>query len=274
MLTSYRTRNVAMAAGLAVVAAILVAVYVTSYRHRVDSGAGLVAVYVAAKDIPANTNATALSGGGYLHHENVPRRTVVAGAITTPHQLGQTVSAARILAGEQITVRQFRPLVQKGILGEIAGNQRAVLVPGDPNQLLVGQVRDGSHVDVVANIQYVVHPPAAKGAAGAPADVNRVASRVILRNLLVLQAPSQSKDSNLGSAASYAILLRVSDSQAQKLFFAMKNGDWTLALRPTNAPSDSPESVETIESELGDGLKFPQLVQLTGGYGKESINDR
>jgi Flp pilus assembly protein CpaB len=197
----------------------------------------------------------------------VPRRTVVAGAITTPHQLGQMVAGTPILAGEQITIRQFRPVSETGVLGEIAGNQRAVLVPGDSNQLLVGQVQAGSHVDVVANIQYQVRVPGKLSN-----DINRVASRVILRNLLVLQPPAAAKSS--GASGDYAILLRVSDSQAQKLFFAIKNGDWTLALRPTDTPSDSPNSVETIESELGDGLKFPQLVQLTGGYGKEAINDR
>ena len=54
----------------------------------------------------------------------------------------------------------------------------------------------------------------------------------------------------------------------------MENGTWSLALRPTDKPVDSPESVETIESVLADGLKFQQLTQLTGGYGKDAINGR
>jgi Flp pilus assembly protein CpaB len=274
MLTSYRNRNVAIAVGLAVVAAILVAVYVTSYRSHVDSGAKLVTVYVAAKDIPANTEASVLGSRGYLARQSVPRRDVVAGAVTNPDELGATVASQQILSGQQITVRAFRPLAQKGVLGEISGNQRAMLVPGDQNQLLVGQVQTGSHVDVIANIQYTVQPPATAGNSSS-SSVNRVAARVILRNLLVLEAPAQAGGSSIGSGQqSYSVLLRVTDSQAQKLFFALKNGDWSLALRPTNAPADSPDSVETIESELGDGLKHPQLVQLTGGYGKESINVR
>jgi hypothetical protein len=48
----------------------------------------------------------------------------------------------------------------------------------------------------------------------------------------------------------------------------MRNGDWSLALRPTRDPADSPESVETVESVLGDGLKADQLKQLVYGFGK------
>jgi hypothetical protein len=61
------------------------------------------------------------------------------------------------------------------------------------------------------------------------------------------------------------VILAVTDSQAQKLFFVMKNGDWSLQLRPKGRAKDSPESVETVESVLGDGLRPAQRAQLAGG---------
>jgi Flp pilus assembly protein CpaB len=176
------------------------------------------------------------------------------------------VAAGQIYRGQQVTVRQFRPLEQQGVLGQIASTQRALQVPGDTNQLLQGVVNTGDHVDVVANVKYTVRE---SGSAGS--DRSRVAARIILRNLLVLKAPPSPKG-GIGQGEQTSILLRVTDAQVQKMFFAMKNGDWSLALRPVDHPNDSPESVETIESILGDGLKAPQLLQLTGGLPKESIN--
>ena len=68
-----------------------------------------------------------------------------------------------------------------------------------------------------------------------------------------------------------SITLALSDSQAQKLLFAMNNGEWWLMLRPVAKPANSPESVETIESILGDGLGQAGINQLTSGYGSQSI---
>jgi hypothetical protein len=45
----------------------------------------------------------------------------------------------------------------------------------------------------------------------------------------------------------------------------LKNGEWSLQLRPVTDAQDSPGSVETIESVMGDGLKQNQLRQLVYG---------
>lgn len=271
ILSRYRLRNTLIAGALALVGALLVFVYVVSYRKNVQNGAGLATVFVAARDIPAGTDGASAAGGGYLHRESVLRRNVISGAISNPAQISQLAAGETILAGEQITVRQFHPLVQQGVLANISGTLRAMSIPGDSNQLLVGIMKEGDHVDVLANIKYSLRPPAGSSAA-AGGDLNRVATRVILRNLLVLRAPATSSG-GIGSAATdKSVTLALSDSQAQKLLFAVKNGDWWLALRPVAKPADSPDSVETLESILGDGLGSTQIGQLTRGLGQGSIS--
>ena len=47
-----RVRNLLLPVGLAVLAAVLIGVYVVSYRDSVNNGADLVKVYVAAKRHP------------------------------------------------------------------------------------------------------------------------------------------------------------------------------------------------------------------------------
>src|SRR5581483_3587659 len=246
MLKSYRARSIALAVGLAAVAAILVGLYIQNYRNDVNSGADLVSVLVAARDIPQDTLGASLGGAGYLKREQVLRRSVVAGAIVDPQAVSNLVVGETIYSGQQVTVRQFRPLAQQGVLGQISSTERAISVPGDTNQLLQGVVNAGDHVDVVANFKYTV-----RDAANASSDRQRVATRIILRNLLVLKPPATPKG-GIGSGEQTSILLRMSDAQIQKMFFANKNGDWSLALRPVDHPNDSPESVETIDSMLAD----------------------
>jgi Flp pilus assembly protein CpaB len=263
-LSGYRLRNTLVAVGLALIGVLLVLLYVVSYRKDVQSGAGLVQVFVAAKDIPEGTDGASAAGGGSVRKESVLRRNVVPGAISSPSQLAGLAAAQTIHSGEQITVRQFHPAAEQGVLASISGNLRAMTIPGDGNQLLSGVVEDGDHVDVLANVNYVIRPPAGSQAADA-GDLSRVAVRVILRDVLVLQKPTGS------SGDQKSITLAVSDTQAQKLLFALKNGDWWLLLRPVAKPADSPDSVETIDSMLADGLGARGMSQLTDGYGSKSI---
>ncbi len=266
-LSRYRFRNTVVAGGLALAGALLVFLYVVSYRNDVQSGAGLVQVFVAARDIPEGTDGATVAGGGYLRKESVLRRNVVRGAISSSRQISNLAASQTILADEQITVRQFHPAAEQGVLANISGNRRAMTIPGDDDKLLAGIVNDGDHVDVLANIEYVVRQPSTS----AGGDLRRVATRVILRDLLVLRAPSDNSGGGLGGSNTSSITLALSDSQAQKLLFAFKNGDWWLVLRPVAKPADSPESVETIESILGDGLGARGIDQLTSGYGSGSI---
>ena len=74
-----------------------------------------------------------------------------------------------------------------------------------------------------------------------------VASRVVLKNLLVLRAPGGGGPTSkiTPNDTSFSVVLQVTDAQSQKLFFVMKNGDWSLQLRPVINPQDSPSTVET-----------------------------
>src|SRR5207302_514786 len=105
----------------------------------------------------------------------------------------------------------------------IHGDLRVVALPGDANQVLAGVLSAGDHVDVVAAL------PSGASSMVKPA-------KILLRNVRVLRAAEQPMTSSkLGSGSvdqKLSVLLAVPDQDAQKLFFAMENGDWTLALRP------------------------------------------
>jgi Flp pilus assembly protein CpaB len=258
--TKSRLRNLALPLGLAVLAAILVGFYVVSYRKSVTHGASLVKVLVASRDIPAGTEGSSIAAGGYLKTQTVPRRAVVPGAVTSAEPLTSLVAGGEILKGQQISLRQFAPESQGGIFAKFSGNQRVVVVPGDATQLLAGTVTDGDRVDVVATTKYHV------------GDLARAASRVVLRDLLVVEAPDSPKTASVaGTATSHAGLV-MTDNQAQTMSWVMEQGSWFLALRPTNQPRNSRPSIETIFSFLYRGLPASQRKSVTAANFEESID--
>ena len=254
---TYRVRNIGIAIALAIVAALLTTFYVTNYKRNVQQGEEMVPVYVAAQNIEIGTSGSELSGQKLLKVEHVSRRSVVPGAISEPEQIEQAVAVEAIYAGEQISTRRFRAAEEQGIRAQLKGNLRAFQLPGSEHQLLAGTLTDGDHVDVVADVEFSSRQ--ARGIA---------ASRVVLRDLLVLRAPDTNQlQSKIGSDPSspYSVMLALTDAQAQKLLFVVEEGEWTLQLRPVTDPADSPESIETVDSVLGDGLRLGQRRALRGG---------
>ena len=264
---TYRARNIAVAVVLAIVAALLTGFYVTSYKRNVQHSEDHVSVLVATKDIPAGTSGADVIAKKYLAPQQVLRRTVVPGALSETNQIADLIATQPIFVGEQVSARRFQPVTQSGVVSELKGNMRALQLEGDPNQLLAGTLRAHDHVDVVANIKYKLLDFNGPSEKSGTASEDLVATRVVLRDLEVLKAPaSPGAESQLNNASDgFSVLLRVTDSQAQKLFFVEKNGDWTLQLRPVVDAADSPESVETVGSVLSDGLRGNQLSHLVLG---------
>jgi Flp pilus assembly protein CpaB len=258
--TKSRIRSLLLPLGLAALAAILVGIYITSFRNSVTHGAGLVKVLVASREIPAGTDGSSVAGGGYLTTQTVPRRAVVAGSITTAGPLTSMVSAEPIHEGEQITLRQFKPRAQSGIFAKFSGAQRAVSVMGEPQQLLAGTLSDGDRVDVVATAHYTT--PGA-----------RATTKVVLRNLLVLKAPDSGMAVEVGTGKKTSATIVMTDSQAQTMGWAMRMSNWFLALRPTDRPRNSAPSLETLKSFLARGLPASKAQSPIGGDFPESVDE-
>jgi Flp pilus assembly protein CpaB len=141
----------------------------------------------------------------------LPAEAVQSDAVTSSAQLGGAVVLQPIFRGEQVTMRRLGAANEQGVRTALKGAFRAIAVPGDARQLLAGTLRDGDHVDLLVN----VHQQAAK-------------TRIALRDLVVLQAPPATSTTSTDLTA----LIRLTDTQAQVLFWALKNGDWSFVLRP------------------------------------------
>jgi Flp pilus assembly protein CpaB len=244
---TYRVRNIGIAVALALLAAIFTFFYVSNYKKTVQQGEELVDVYVASHDISTGTAGTEVAGS--LTKKGVARRAVVPGAISDPSQIQKLVATQPIFSGEQVSTRRFQPIAEQGVQGQLRGNMRAIQVPGDAHQLMLGTLNSGDHVDVVGNWQY-------------PESSQEHVSRIVLRDIKVLQGPTEGKvTSKLASAsnAPYSAILAVSDTQSRKLWWIVKNGDWSLELRAVTKATDSTEGFDTARSLLIAGLKRKAL---------------
>jgi Flp pilus assembly protein CpaB len=239
---TYRVKNIGIAVALAVIAGLLTIFYVANYKRHVQHGESKVSVLVAARDIPAGTTGAEVVGQHYLSTESVPRRTVVPGAVSNSDQLNNLVVTQQVFKGEQVTTRSFGTATELGIRAQLRGNERGVQFGGDANQLLAGTLKQGDYVDIV----------------GSWKSPHGSVARVILRNLLVLQAPTPpAKGANLGSSTNdgFSVQLRMTDWQSQKMKWINEYGDgskWHLELRPPANSANSANTFETAGTMLGD----------------------
>jgi Flp pilus assembly protein CpaB len=256
---TYRVRNIGIAVALAAVAALMTSFYVTNYKRHVQRGEDHVTVLVAKHDIPVGTAGSDVAGD--LTATEVPRRSVVPGAISNPDEIKDKVASQTVFAGEQVTTSRFSSVSQTGIQGQLKGTMRAYQIKGDQNQLLAGTLKTGDHVDLVAALP------------GKRDDA--ILSRVVLRNLKVLQAPAAPAPGSklTGSLEQNAsTILAMTDNQAQKfeLVLAATNDSpngitWHLALRPVVHDADSADHLDSVSTVLLDGLKRGRGKALLGG---------
>jgi Flp pilus assembly protein CpaB len=130
-------------------------------------------------------------------------------------------------SGEQITARRFGRVQQQGLPSEFGGSFRIFALSGTATQLLAGTLQRGNRVDVVGSVKL-------------PETGQTHVAAVVLRNLLVVQAPPTAKSPGaMSSEDALTAQLQLTPLQAQRLFWLTKNGDWSLLLRPSAGAQDT-----------------------------------
>jgi Flp pilus assembly protein CpaB len=224
----FRNRGGAVVAGaiVAVIAVILLVVYLRSYRSSVNSGKQAEQVLVAARYIQRGTSGSLIASHGLYKPTTVQKDQLKLNAIGDPAALNGRVAVADIFPGQQLTQDDFTAEAPTSIPYQITGRQRAIAIPVDATHGLIGQVAAGNYVDV-----YV-------GVAGA-----KQGSLVTLLepDVYVLVAP--------GAGSSNAVL-RVATQDVPKFAYAADNERIWLVLRPQVGGSNTPAGTATLGSLL------------------------
>jgi Flp pilus assembly protein CpaB len=223
------TRGGAMtvAAVTAILAGILLFVFVQRYRSNQSASSVVTPVFVARSLIPQGSSADLIASQQLLQRTTLRGNQVQVGAITDPSVLHGQVASVNIYPGQQITASDFT--VSGTIASELTGSERALSVPVDAARGLIGLVHTGDHVDVLASYT---------GGAGA----NGGSVRVLLQDVLVLNAPGAAGGGLGATGSSSNIVMRVSDQAAPGLAYAVDNGKVWIVLRPPLGASQSAAS--------------------------------
>jgi Flp pilus assembly protein CpaB len=237
------TRNgTALVAGLStVVAAGILLVAASSYRHSVDTKSQPETVFVASSLIQKGTPGDVISSGGMFRSQRLLTKEVATGAIANAAAIHGKVAVTDIQPGQQLTLSDFAN--GGGYASQLAPNQRAMSIALDTSHGLNGVVHAGDRVDVYAGI----------GAAGGGGTSAGAVLKLLIPNVLVLGL-AQGSGGGLGGASVNAesdIVLRVDVADAGTLAFASDNGKVWLVLRGANATEPKAQTqVYTINSLL------------------------
>jgi pilus assembly protein CpaB len=223
------------AAVAAALAGVLLLVYVREYKNNVQNGTQSVSVLIADRLIPAGTAGSELAKGGFFRPVTVAADKLKPGAISDAGTLAASVATHDIYPGQQVGSADFAAGAD-ALRSKIANDQRALSITLDGSHGLLGNVRAGDHVDILAGFSD-------GGAAGRPIV------REILRDIVILSAPGP-------GVASGAVVVRVNDKQASELAFAADNSKLWFALRPPVGARDGQTGtvdLSTLLQNTGSG---------------------
>jgi len=263
-LLTTRGGTIAVAATAALVAGLIFVLYVNRYRSSIDQSSEPITVLIAKSLIPRGTSGDLAGTQELFQPTTAPKGEVKEGAVTDPSTLHGRIAVDDIFPGQQLTVDDFSASKTDAIATRITGDQRAVSVPLDEAHGLIGQVRAGDHVDVLAgfNVQRVDRNgvPVQNGGAARP-----VLKR-IMEDILVLDVPGDTSGGLGGGGSTEAnVVLRLTEQEAAQLAFASDNGEIWLSLRPqTGGDSAAAPPFVTLETLLL-GAKPVTIVKSFGG---------
>ena len=227
-----RSGTLALAAGIAVLAAVVLIAFLGEYRDNVKGGTAPASALVAGSVIPKGTSGDVVIGDQLFKPTTVPTDELKDGAITDTSALAGRVAVRDIYPGQQITAADF---AAKGdpIRGKLTGDQRAVSLPVDTAHGMIGTIRSGDRVDIYG----------AFNAAGGRNGAGRPVVKTLLQNVLVLATPKEAGDIDQGKLGD--VMVRVDDREAAALAYAAENGKVWMALRaPVGASEQKPATVD------------------------------
>jgi pilus assembly protein CpaB len=224
-----RTLIAAGAIVLAVVAGLLVFVYVSGADKRAADKVDTVQAFVAVSDIPKGTTGDAALADGMIQPEDVLRGSVPPAAVTDSSLLGGKVAASTIQAKQYITDASFVAPAEGGggSLAAAIGDKAlvAVTISVDSERGVANQIAPGDRVDI--------------------AVVNDGSAGYILSNVKVLSVGQETAANAAGgngqpsatAAGSGLITFELSPDDALAVVAANKSGSVYLTLRPIASSS-------------------------------------
>jgi Flp pilus assembly protein CpaB len=209
-----RRGSLLVGAAAAVLAGLILLVYLHSYRNSVNSSAAPASVLVAKNLIQKGTPGDVIGTSDQFQVSSIPKRQLQTGAFIDPAALRGRVALADIYPGQQLTANYFGYAAPGTLQTKIAGADRAIAISMDAQHGMIGQISAGDHVDIFIGFNL-------QGAGGTQPVI-----KLLMADVLVLRAPY--------TGGSGLITLRAPEHQAAQLAYAADNGRLWFVLRPAS----------------------------------------
>jgi pilus assembly protein CpaB len=247
-----RTLLLIAALVVAALGTVLVFLYAQNAQNAAQEGQSLVKVLVAKTKIDVNTTGAAASANGAFEQQDVPKSSVVPGALSDATPLAGLVALVPIFPGQQIISAQWGAAAQTSGLPLPPGDVAISVQLGD-TQRVAGFVSPGSNVAIF--VSGTIKPPAGSTAAATPVVRTLFAS---VQVLAVGPTTTVSKSSGTASGNTEAVptailTLAVTQEQAKKILYVTSApgsayGGMTFALLDKNSKVVTPDKPTTEQN--------------------------
>ncbi|TFC62285.1 Flp pilus assembly protein CpaB [Cryobacterium sp. TMT2-15-1] len=217
---------------LAVVGTVVLTGYVNSADARAANGAEFVEVYLVAAEIPAGTEASAISD--LITAKQIPTVAAVPGRVTKLSDLKGLVADTALMPGEQLLESRWVTPAERAASGDVAlpEGMQAVSIALPVEQVVGGTVKPGDTVGVVISATI-------KGTDGAE---DTPISRQVFHKVLVTAVregnktpPAEGADAAAEPFDTVMVTLARSTADIQKLVWGQEFGSVWLTIEPKTA---------------------------------------
>ncbi|TFC29454.1 Flp pilus assembly protein CpaB [Cryobacterium sp. TMT2-18-3] len=217
---------------LAVVGTVVLTGYVNSADARAANGAEFVEVYLVAAEIPAGTEASAISD--LITAKQIPTVAAVPGRVAKLSDLKGLVADTALMPGEQLLESRWVTPAERAASGDVAlpEGMQAVSIALPVEQVVGGTVKPGDTVGVVISATI-------KGTDGAE---DTPISRQVFHKVLVTAVregnktpPAEGADAAAEPFDTVMVTLARSTADIQKLVWGQEFGSVWLTIEPKTA---------------------------------------
>jgi Flp pilus assembly protein CpaB len=222
----------------AVLAAIVVLVYISQYRNSVNAANSQVKVLVAAQLIPKGTPGSYVGKAQLFAAQELAQKQVLEGAISDPASLAGRVALHDISPNQQLTLADFSAVGVETLPGRLAKSERGVGFPIDDPRGLLGHLQVGDRVDVYGlfNVESL--------RCGTGTMI-----KLLMQNALILGFPG-AESGGIGGSRSKTVVLKTNYQQATNIALAAEAGTLYLTARPSANAKTTPPQLQTVQGLL------------------------
>ena len=194
----------------AVLAGVVLLVYLNSYRSSVRSSTAPVTILVARNLIEKGTSGNEVAKRKLFQATDIAKDQLKVGALTDVSALTGRIALADIYPGQQLTAADFTTEPTDSIPVQLSGDERGISLELDTSHGITGPLHAGDHVDV-----WALDP------------TNPVGMKLLVADVVVLSAPATPVG---GGGAN--VLLQLKWWEMPRVATAYENTKIWLILRP------------------------------------------